>query len=416
MSDSKLLQEALESDIFDSREVSEKLNMVKKNKVKNIHTYEITQTKGKDSRWQTYVIVDGSRKKLTSTSENGLYDKLYKHYFDDDKFTLKSLFPQWIELRRTQNTSDLTVRRNINHWDKYYLPDAIINISLTRLTPERIEAFLYDVINKYKVTVKELNNMKFILKDILKMAKRRGIISNNPFDDVQIKTTSCRNATKHSETDRVYQPEEKNKLFSEIRKEINLYPSCTVSYGIVLLFKTGLRIGELVALKWSDIDVSEHTIHVRRMETRTEDSDGFIRKTIVEHTKKNSPHGDRFVPIDDYSLEMFECIRKINETYGFKEDDFIFCGKSGRIGIRAVDNRIRKLCNRAGIKEKSAHDIRRTVASELYNKGVNVEIIRGLLGHSDTKTTYGYIYNVEGAERTKKLITKALSDITLEAI
>lgn len=60
---------------------------------------------------------------------------------------------------------------------------------------------------------------------------------------------------------------------------------------------------------------------------------------------------------------------------------------------------------------KSAHDIRRTVASEMFNNGVPVEIIRNFLGHSDIKTTYGYILDNKKKENTCRMIHNALSSM-----
>ncbi|MCR5799704.1 MAG: site-specific integrase [Lachnospiraceae bacterium] len=77
--------------------------------------------------------------------------------------------------------------------------------------------------------------------------------------------------------------------------------------------------------------------------------------------------------------------------------------------IFCIENLIRKLCAKCGIEAKSSHDIRRTVASELNAQGVNVEMIRAYLGHSDVKTTFGYIYNNRSKEETNNLLLNSLS-------
>ena len=77
----------------------------------------------------------------------------------------------------------------------------------------------------------------------------------------------------------------------------------------------------------------------------------------------------------------------------------------------SIDNLIRKLCNKAKIEVKSAHDIRRTVASEMFSQGVPVEIIRGYLGHSDIKTTFGYILNNQTKAETNKIILNSLNQM-----
>ena len=92
-------------------------------------------------------------------------------------------------------------------------------------------------------------------------------------------------------------------------------------------------------------------------------------------------------------------------------NDFIFCDENGRTKIREIDNCIRTQCACANIPEKSAHDIRRTVASELYNQGVSLEIIRQYLGHGSIQTTRGYILNNRSKLETSALITNALNNL-----
>ena len=80
LSDKQLLQDLLNSDIMNSDVVKQQLNMIKKDKVLDIHEYAITEPKGKNARWQTYLKKDdGKRSKISATSEQGLFDKLYEH-------------------------------------------------------------------------------------------------------------------------------------------------------------------------------------------------------------------------------------------------------------------------------------------------------------------------------------------------
>ena len=253
--------------------------------------------------------------------------------------------------------------------------------------------------------------MKFIFRDMMKLAKKRGLIKENPFQEVEVKTTACKPQKKQNDTSRVYLPEEKEKLFAMLNKELIRKPDVTDAYAVFLLFKLGLRIGELVALKWEDIDTRNSEIHIHRMETLKEAGNGSMKSSVEEYTKKKSPYGDRFLPLDDYTLELFQKVKGINERCGYKDGDFIFCDENGRTTIRAIDNLIRKACNHAGIEVKSAHDIRRTVASEMFNNGVPVEIIRNYLGHSDIKTTFSYILDNNGKAKTNQMILNSLGNM-----
>lgn len=389
-------------------DVAKIYDMNKKEKVLNIHCFSITEPKDTEGRWLTYVKGENKdRVKITAKTEQRLIDKLYNIYFPVSVNTIESLYPDWLEKRKLEGVSPRTVARNINHWDKYYRDNPIVKIPIAKLDAERIEMFFYECINEYKLKVKELGNMKFIMKEVFKLALRRKIILYNPMNDVEIKTVACVPQAKRSDTSKVYLPDEIEKLFAELKKELEKLPNKTDSYAIFLEFKLGLRIGELSALKWEDIDRENRELHIHRMETKDENEHAIV----VEHTKKKSVHGDRFIPLSDYELKIFDTVREINSRNGFKDDDFIFCDEKGRTNSRSLDNLVRKCCRHAGIECKSVHDMRRTNASEMFNNNVPAEVIQVLLGHSDIKTTYGYIYDNVSKQERQKIVIDSISGL-----
>lgn len=392
-------------------DVSELIEQMKIKEVQQKHQFSITSPTTPQGRWMTYVKNEnGTRVKITSTTEKGLYEKLFDFYFEDES-TISSIYPIWLEKRKTEGVKALTIRRNQNHWDKYYTNNPIVNVPLSKLDAEMIEHFLYEVIKEFNITSKELCNMKFILSDILKMAKRKKLITYNPMLDVEVKTNGCKPPSKLNDSSRVYLPGEKQKLFEALNEEIQEYPNRTDAYAVFLLFKLGLRIGEICALKWSDIDFDAMELHIHRIESREADANGRLQCCIEEHTKKKSLSGDRFLVIEKYELDIFNAVSKINSCYGYSDNDFIFCDENGRTKIREIDNLIRKCCRKKGIEEKSAHDIRRTVASEMFNNHVPVELIRDYLGHSDIKTTYGYILDNNTKAETRRIIVNSLENL-----
>ena len=92
----------------------------------------------------------------------------------------------------------------------------------------------------------------------------------------------------------------------------------------------------------------------------------------------------------------------------YPDKEYLFRNEEGRTTRRQIAYCIEKACAKAGIPVKSAHDIRRTVASILFTNGVPLDEIRRFLGHSDEKTTLGYIYNPFNDKQTKELYNKAL--------
>lgn len=377
------------------------------------HPYKITEPTKKNQRFMTYfkpIDGKGDRIKIVAPTKEALYQKLCNYYFVKPKLTLSSLYEEWEVRRKKLNISDRTINRNYNDWVKYYIPHKIAKQPLSTITSKDIEDFFNESIKKYNMTSKQVNNMKIIIKDILHMATRNGYISTNPFINAEISFRSCYPPNKKPDDERIYLPEEKAKIITALNKEILEFPNQTDAHAILLLFYIGVRIGELVAIKKSDIDFEKKTLHIHRTETIINDENGKSKVVVANHTKKKSPYGDRYIPLTENSIQIINQVLEINKKYSYSDDDFLFVDQDGRTKIREIDNRIRKMCRNANIPTKSAHNIRRTVASQLKLKGIDINTIAKFMGHSDTNTTLKYIYNLETETKTHQSIIKALED------
>lgn len=176
----------------------------------------------------------------------------------------------------------------------------------------------------------------------------------------------------------------------------------------MLLYSKGLRLAELPAIKLEDVDFEHKQVYIHRMETRIK-VNGKSVLTVVPYNKQRSPSAIRWLDLTDQELAIIKKILEVNKTYGFEDDGFLFVDENGRTKARAIDERIRKMCRKIGMKEKSAHDIRRTCASNLYHSGMSIEYLKDYLGHSDTKTTRGYIYDVNTKEKNRRLLNNSIS-------
>lgn len=116
------------------------------------------------------------RQKVTAYTERALYKKLYEFYFPTQKETLETLYPQWVEKRKSMKLSDRTIHRNRNDWEKFYRNKKIVTKAVDRITTEDIECFFYECIREHGLTKKALNNMKLIFKELMKLAKKKGFL------------------------------------------------------------------------------------------------------------------------------------------------------------------------------------------------------------------------------------------------
>ena len=167
----------------------------------------------------------------------------------------------------------------------------------------------------------------------------------------------------------------------------------TVFLAVKINFLLGLRVGELEALKWEDCKEQSH-IHIVREEIRNQETN---RYDVVEHTKTNY---DRYVPLVPKAISILGKIPK--------QGSYIFMRDGERVTARQIAYVLEKYAQRQGTATKSTHKMRKTYASMLNAKGVPLDCVREMLGHSSLTTTLGYIYNPLTESETYDLITKAL--------
>jgi hypothetical protein len=137
----KLLQEYFTCGTMNSDVLENIVKDMKKDKVLQKHPYLITPPVKESGRYMTYILDSETSKriKITSSTEDEIYQKLYKIYFPAKKETLETMYPMWVEKRKGMNLSDRTIRRSQNQWDKYYRSTPIIRKSIDRIATEDIE-------------------------------------------------------------------------------------------------------------------------------------------------------------------------------------------------------------------------------------------------------------------------------------
>lgn len=140
----------------------------------------------------------------------------------------------------------------------------------------------------------------------------------------------------------------------------------------ICAFRSGLRMGELLGLRWEDVDFERRQLSVRRS----------IVHGIVASPKSNKV---RHVPLSDDLLEALAGLRP--------KTGYVFQQSNGEPMTRGMAWRaIQTACKRAGLRLVGWHVLRHTFASHLATEGVSIQIIQTLLGHSDLKMTLRYAH------------------------
>lgn len=174
---------------------------------------------------------------------------------------------------------------------------------------------------------------------------------------------------------RVFSLEEEEKLLDYLQKNMDL-----PALGILLCLYTGIRVGELCALKWDDINLLEKKMSVSKSMQRLRINAVSGNKTEVKILEPKSACSVRTIPLPDTIIELLEEFH----TPGA----FLLTGKSSRfVEPRTMQNRFKKAILSCGIQDANFHATRHTFATRCIELGFDVKTLSEILGHASVTIT-----------------------------
>ena len=294
------------------------------------------------------------------------------------QYTVGTWMDTWFE-----NVAKIKVRPSSHQTYKGYIDNHIKpnigNIPLEKLTTMDLQKFYRKLLTKGRVerieskeqpkglSAKTVRNINQVISSAMDLAVAQKIILANP-------TNACElPKVEHLEMQTI--PAEQLQAFLDEARATGVYEM----YYIELA--TGLRRGELLGLKWSDIDWKNGIIKVRRQVAR-------VNGEIVEAPLKTK-NSYRAVSISPQAIEVLrDQKRKTNDTYVFPSPN------GGPISPDSVNNMLKRVLERAGIPKVRFHDLRHTFATIALQNGVDIKTVSGMLGHFSagfTLDTYAHV-------------------------
>lgn len=171
----------------------------------------------------------------------------------------------------------------------------------------------------------------------------------------------------------------------------NVYPiKRSACLCLLLNFFLGLRVGELAALTWQDIDLQRKVVRIFKTETKCYDRDetgarnGAMVYRVLDEVK--TIYSVREVPLLPEALFILQKLREHHDDCHYENTFLAYDGKD-TILVRSLDRTLRKLCQYAEVNYFSSHMIRKTFATMLHASGMPTRYISDLLGHSEMITT-----------------------------
>ena len=155
----------------------------------------------------------------------------------------------------------------------------------------------------------------------------------------------------------------------------------STNLGILLCLATGLRIGEICALKWDDISLSDQELHVKRTMQRLQNlAENIEAKTCIEIGEPKSKCSIRSIPLPNSIVNLLRT--------SYTKGTYILTGQTSYfIEPRTMENRFKKILKICGIEKASFHTLRHTFATRCIEFGFDIKSLSEILGHASVNIT-----------------------------
>jgi integrase len=344
----------------------------------------------KDGRWEakyTAHTADGpKRRALYGKTRKEAADKLAKvladrasgYTFDTENMTVGEYLDRWLKDTDQGSVRTSTYERH-EQIVRLHLRPALGRIKLSKLTPAHLQGLYRDKLDS-GLSPATVQKIHAVLHKALAQALKWNMIPRNAADVVKAPRPA---------------PEEMHPLSpDEARRLIEAVSGDALEALYVLAVQTGMRQGELLALKWEDVDLNEGVIHIRRTLMRRGG-----RVALGEPKTKGSRRPvhltDMAVAVLKTHLErQLEEIERLGDLY--RDNGLVFTSGVGTL-INPTNLRRRSfapMLQRAGLPRVRFHDLRHTCATLLFSKGAHPKHVQELLGHATvaiTLDTYSHV-------------------------
>ena len=262
------------------------------------------------------------------------------------------------------------------------------NIKLSNLNNKLIQEYL---INKYKtgrldgnggLSYKTIRDIIAVVKSSLKYAIKEEMINNINLDFTYPKIAN---------KDKIYimPKKDQERLITYIKQDEN-----TRSLGILLALYSGIRIGELCALQWKDIDFKNNILHINKTLQRIyiKDNKESVSKIIITNPKTHN--AERDIPLN----KGFAHILKKHQT---ESNKYILSNCDKWIEPRTYRRYFKKCLDKAKIGQINFHGLRHTFATNCIKLGVDYKTVSELLGHANVNITLNLYVHPQMSQKKK---------------
>lgn len=323
------------------------------------------------------------REKLTLAKHNII--RLEKKDFD---FTFSQISKKWLEEKKL-SVKISSYNKYRNTLEKYVIPK-LGNIQISKLSIIEIEKLCMELLSnggnkKTGLSSKTVSDILSIVRSILLYAEKYDFHPLCNAKEINIKIE------RHDIS--VISKQDQEILIHYLKSEAT---NCDI--GILLCLFTGIRIGELCALRNSEISVSTKTLSIISTMQRIQCFDeGSNSKTKIVITPPKSSCSKRCIPLPDCIIPYLENIKKDDDSF------FLTGSKTKYIEPRSMQNYFKRILKENNIQETNFHALRHTFATNCVELGFETKSLSEILGHSNVSITLNRYVHPSMAQKKKNM-------------
>ena len=271
---------------------------------------------------------------------------------------------------------------------KNHIKPAIGHYKLKALRQDIIQKFVNSLSGKGLAPSTVIDIFK-VLSNALETAVDDGLIVRNVANRVKLPKTTKPQIT-------VLTQEQQNAFVEQAK----------VTYmGVVYIFDlcTGMRLGELLGLKWQDIDFEQNQLHIKRIIRKVKDPDNPEEHWHLEFGTPKTPTSERIIPLNETAIKVLADVweqqekNKEKANTAYEDNDLVFCTQLGRpLDPNNIRRTCYSICAKIGVSNIHPHCLRHTFATRGAENNVDVRVMQKFLGHAtikETADTYTHVLN-----------------------
>ena len=264
--------------------------------------------------------------------------------------------------------------------------------NMTELNEESVQSFVLEKLNA-GLSIKTVKDLLIVLKMIMKHGVKNKWINHAEWD-IKYPTSAT------SSSIEVLTIANHKKILDYVRDNFSFR-----ALGIYLCLTTGLRIGEICALRWDDINTQTGTLHVRRTIERIYIIDGEKKHTELVINDPKTVNSIREIPLSAKALSLIKPLMKVvNPNF------YILSNDSKPIEPRTYRAYYKRLMKSLNIPPIKFHGLRHSFATRCIESNCDYKTVSVLLGHSDISTTLN-LYVHPNIEQKKRCISKMIKSL-----